>query len=532
MAAEVRRVAAKGCHAVTFSENPSKLGLAELPLRPLGPVLDGVRGGGDGRVPAHRLVVAAGHHRARRPLRRAHRPAAGEHRPVRRRPAVVAGAAQVPRPAHRAVRGRHRVDPVLPRARRLRLPAPPQVDGPGLRRHAAEPGVPGAHRHVLHRRRLRRGEPPLPRARQRVLGVRLPPLRLDVAQRPRDRHEVPGRGARRRHQQDHPRERHAPVPLRPLRAPAPGEVHGGGPAGRVGRRRHLDPAPPRHRRTQEDPGGGPGPLRREATEPTSGERADADARTANARSGGRSVHAGSRSSTGDGHVMEPPDLWSSRMDAKKWGDWIPHVDPANGKRYVGGEVRNGGVDALHRASELSGIPVERIAENVKRVGASLMRKGGWDPATRLEDMDRAGIDAVGALPERRHVLRARRPHQGAAQQRVRPRLPARPTTSGWRSSAARTATGSSAWGSSPCRTSAWPWPRPSTPWSSACAASSSARRAYIDELPLSPQRLRPVLVGVPGARAPGGLPPRRAHRHARRVPEVRPRASTTPTSRS
>ena len=53
---------------------------------------------------------------------------------------------------------------------------------------------------------------------------------------------------------------------------------------------------------------------------------------------------------------------------------------------------------LHRASELSGIPVERIAENVKRVGASLMRKGGWDPATRLEDMDRAGIDGSVLYP--------------------------------------------------------------------------------------------------------------------------------------
>ncbi len=101
---------------------------------------------------------------------------------------------------------------------------------------------------------------------------------------------------------------------------------------------------------------------------------------------------------GDGHVMEPPDLWSSRMDAGKWGDWIPRVDPTDGKRYVGGEVRNGGVDALHRASELSGIPVARIAENVNTVGASLMRKGGWDPATRLEDMDRAGIDASVLYP--------------------------------------------------------------------------------------------------------------------------------------
>ena len=39
------------------------------------------------------------------------------------RPAVVAGAQGVPRPADRPLRGRHRLDPVLPRARRLHLRA-------------------------------------------------------------------------------------------------------------------------------------------------------------------------------------------------------------------------------------------------------------------------------------------------------------------------------------------------------------------------------------------------------------------------
>ena len=43
MADEVRRVAAKGCHAVSFSENPSQAEAAELSQRPLGPVLAGVR---------------------------------------------------------------------------------------------------------------------------------------------------------------------------------------------------------------------------------------------------------------------------------------------------------------------------------------------------------------------------------------------------------------------------------------------------------------------------------------------------------
>ena len=63
---------------------PVQARLAELPHRPLGPVLEGVLGRGHRRVPAHRLLLAAGHHLARRPLRRAHHPAAHEHRPVPR----------------------------------------------------------------------------------------------------------------------------------------------------------------------------------------------------------------------------------------------------------------------------------------------------------------------------------------------------------------------------------------------------------------------------------------------------------------
>ena len=39
---------------------------------------------------------------------------------------------------------------------------------------------------------------------------------------------------------------------------------------------------------------------------------------------------------GDGHVMEPLDLWSMRMDEARWGDWIPHSDPETGRFWVGG----------------------------------------------------------------------------------------------------------------------------------------------------------------------------------------------------
>ena len=62
MADEVHRVAAKGCHAVTFSENPEKLGWPSYHSDHWDPFWKAVSDEGTDRVPAHRLVVAAHHH--------------------------------------------------------------------------------------------------------------------------------------------------------------------------------------------------------------------------------------------------------------------------------------------------------------------------------------------------------------------------------------------------------------------------------------------------------------------------------------
>ena len=97
MAAEVHRMADKGCHAVTFSENPEKLGQPELAQRPLGPVPPRLRGAEHGHLRAHRLVVGDGDHRDGRADRHDDHAAADEHREVRGRPRVVAGVQEVPR---------------------------------------------------------------------------------------------------------------------------------------------------------------------------------------------------------------------------------------------------------------------------------------------------------------------------------------------------------------------------------------------------------------------------------------------------
>ena len=57
MADEVHRVAKKGCHAVTFSENPCKLGWPHIFGDHWDPFFAGLRGRGHGHLPAHRLVV-------------------------------------------------------------------------------------------------------------------------------------------------------------------------------------------------------------------------------------------------------------------------------------------------------------------------------------------------------------------------------------------------------------------------------------------------------------------------------------------
>jgi predicted TIM-barrel fold metal-dependent hydrolase len=101
---------------------------------------------------------------------------------------------------------------------------------------------------------------------------------------------------------------------------------------------------------------------------------------------------------GDGHVMEPPDLYAKRMDAARWGDWVPHFDPSTGAFYVGGQVRSGGIEAIRRAAELSGQPFEKVRANFEKVNASLWRTGGFDPAARIADMDAAGIDVAVLYP--------------------------------------------------------------------------------------------------------------------------------------
>src|SRR5262249_7250912 len=144
--AEVRRLDAQGCHAVTFSENPGGPRLAEHPHRRVGPAVRGLLRHRDGAVLPRRLVVEECIHSAGRAAAGPDEPVVGHEHLHPRRPPVGRLLASLPEAALRADRGRHRLDPVLPPAGRAHPRPPQRVDGPQpAARPAAERALPRAH---------------------------------------------------------------------------------------------------------------------------------------------------------------------------------------------------------------------------------------------------------------------------------------------------------------------------------------------------------------------------------------------------
>jgi predicted TIM-barrel fold metal-dependent hydrolase len=93
----------------------------------------------------------------------------------------------------------------------------------------------------------------------------------------------------------------------------------------------------------------------------------------------------------DGHVFEPDDLWTARMDAKRWGDWIPRrvtEDDCYDIVYVGGVVRGGGRELQDAMAAAVGMTAQQFHD----LTISLYRDGGKEPKARLADMDADGID--------------------------------------------------------------------------------------------------------------------------------------------
>ena len=149
---EIQRIAKKGCRAISFLEAPHAAGLPSFLSGHWDPMLEALVD--ENMVLCLHIGGAVGHHQAgRRSARRPHDrdPVAGHHA-HRAGPAVRSDAAPVPRPQGRAVRGRHRLDPLLPRPGRPPLPEP-GVDRQQLRRgQAAVRRLPRALPRLLHHR--------------------------------------------------------------------------------------------------------------------------------------------------------------------------------------------------------------------------------------------------------------------------------------------------------------------------------------------------------------------------------------------
>ncbi|CAI7979546.1 hypothetical protein FRAHR75_640035 [Frankia sp. Hr75.2] len=211
--------------------------------RPLGPVLGGVSGDRDGRVRAHRVGRYRCGHRTRRPDERRDHLRGHQDLPDGDRSRVVTDLPEVQESEGGIVGGRHRLDPVLPRSGGLHLQAAQGMDPPQPRRPATERSLPRPRRHLLHRRRLRPGQPRPDERGHDHLGMRLPPLRQHLAALPRGGGGGCGRADRHAGRQSHPPECHAGVLVRPVRPPAARAVHDWRVAAGSCRPRHLDPLP-------------------------------------------------------------------------------------------------------------------------------------------------------------------------------------------------------------------------------------------------------------------------------------------------
>ena len=93
----------------------------------------------------------------------------------------------------------------------------------------------------------------------------------------------------------------------------------------------------------------------------------------------------------DSHVLEPPDLWTTRMQ-RKFRDRAPHlIHEYNGQ--TGDFLACEGLRPFNPTSlGNAGIPPEEH-EKFSRGGYAVCRLGSWDPVERLKDMDFDGIGA-------------------------------------------------------------------------------------------------------------------------------------------
>ena len=110
----------------------------------------------------------------------------------------------------------------------------------------------------------------------------------------------------------------------------------------------------------------------------------------------------------DTHVMDPPDLWTSRLSSSKWGDAVPHVvfDEKMGRDrwLIGGR----------KLTSVSNWAWAGWPEYPPSHPASVEEAdpAAWNPKARLAQMDRYGIYASVIFPQHPGLPPLCRAHPG------------------------------------------------------------------------------------------------------------------------
>jgi predicted TIM-barrel fold metal-dependent hydrolase len=104
----------------------------------------------------------------------------------------------------------------------------------------------------------------------------------------------------------------------------------------------------------------------------------------------------------DSHAVEAPDVWTSRMSNKKWGDHIPHVryvpEQSSDVWFVGDfPICPVGFTVIAKGSDGGALRnEENFPQFITRV--SEMHPSAFDPQARAEVMDEYGIDRAVLYP--------------------------------------------------------------------------------------------------------------------------------------
>jgi len=98
----------------------------------------------------------------------------------------------------------------------------------------------------------------------------------------------------------------------------------------------------------------------------------------------------------DSHIVEPPTLWTDRMDKKRWGDRIPHTvrqhHQSRGLTYDQWYVDGHAVGTIGGAST-AGMRFANPSDIKLEGSFADVLPGGYDPHAHVQDLDVDGIEA-------------------------------------------------------------------------------------------------------------------------------------------